>query len=99
MTVILVVLSAQVFQMCIKEIGRLDVKRCERAGGDSYTCSFLAVGSMTLQAVLVSLFEQLGWINVVNLRFSSYGFIMFGATAAGICLIVIPCVPNLIGYY
>lgn len=54
---------------------------------------------MTLQAVLVSLFEQLGWINVVNLRFSSYGFIMFGATAAGICLIVIPCVPNLIGYY
>jgi hypothetical protein len=90
LTFMLVTLAAQLVRMSVKEALRIDAKRQERVLAIGGLVIGLSVGATTIDAVLLAMLEQLGWVHSIEFRLKLHGYNIFWESVGTSLLSAVP---------
>lgn len=86
------VLVVQLMRLSIRELTRTGAPRRERLVAASGVALALAIGWVTLESVLLLVFEQLGWLHTGTYRAKVHGVYFFWEAVGCTALAAVPCV-------
>lgn len=90
-------LAAQLLRMTAREVFRSGARRGERLLAISGFGLGVAVGATSIDAVVLAVLEQLGWVHSVEFRLSLHGSNIFWETVAACAFGAVPLVLTLCG--
>jgi hypothetical protein len=92
------VLVVQLMRLSIGELTRPGAPRRERLVAASGVALAMAIGWVTLEALLLLVFEQLGWLHTGAYRVKVHGVYFFWEAVGCTALAAVPCVLALIAH-